>query len=126
MDQKPTIQPVIENTGPPAHLSKGAEEFFMSLQQDFGIYDSAGLALLTAAAECWDRVRIARERIAVDGDYVEGRYSQVVVHPAIRVEKDARGQFMAAIKALNLDLEPLRSAPGRPPGQSGSTPWSFK
>ena len=125
MDQKPTIQPVIENTGPPEHLSKGAEEFFVSLQTDYGIYDSAGTALLTCAAECWDRVRIAREKIAVDGDYVTDRYSQVRVHPAIRVEKDARQQFMAAIKALNLDLEPLKSAPGRPPGQSGPTAMEF-
>jgi hypothetical protein len=33
------------------------------------------------------------------------------------VERDSRAQWLAALKALNLDLEPLHDKPGRPGGK---------
>jgi len=45
------------------------------------------------------------------------RWGQLKINPLCAVERDARAQFMAAMKALNLDLEPLRDKPGRPPGR---------
>ena len=82
----------IELDEPPEHLSKGALQLFMSLQADYGIYDSAGIALLTCAAECWDRCRSAREIIEKDGDFVTDRYGAIKIHPAIRVERDSQSR----------------------------------
>ena len=48
------------------------------------------------------------------------RFGQVKSHPLLSVERDSRAQYLAALKALNLDLEPLRDKPGRPGGSWGS------
>ena len=42
------------------------------------------------------------------------RFEQVKAHPMTTVERDSRAAFMAGLKALNLDLEPLHDGPGRP------------
>jgi glutathione S-transferase len=44
------------------------------------------------------------------------RFGQPKPHPLLATERDARAQFLAALKALNLDLEPLRDRVGRPGG----------
>ena len=100
---------------PAPHLSESARDWFLSLQAEYGIFDTGGVSLLTAAAEAWDRCRTAREAIAKDGGpVIRDRFDQLKPHPAASIERDARSQFMAALKALNLDLEPLRDGPGRP------------
>ncbi len=43
------------------------------------------------------------------------RFVQRKPHPLLAAERDARAQMLAALKALNLDLEPLKDR-GRPPG----------
>ena len=44
------------------------------------------------------------------------RYGQLKAHPAVNIERDARAAMLAALKAMNLDVEPLRDRPGRPGG----------
>ena len=83
---------------------------------EYSIADPAGLALLCTAAECLDRMRQAQAAIAKDGAVVVDRYGSPKVHPAAALEKDARTGFLAALRALNLDIEPLRDRPGRPAG----------
>jgi len=63
-----------------------------------------------------DRMRAAQAAIAEHGEVVTDRYSQVKVNPACQLERDSRNGFLAALRALNLDLEPIRDGPGRPPG----------
>jgi hypothetical protein len=41
------------------------------------------------------------------------------IHPALQLEKDARNGLLAALKQLQLDIEPLRDRPGRPAGTFG-------
>jgi phage terminase small subunit len=102
---------------PPAHLGKAGRQLFRDVVAEYSIDDVAGLALLGTAAECLDRIRAAQAAIERDGEVVQDRYGQVKVHPACNLEKDARNGFLMALKALNLDLEPLKSAPGRPMGR---------
>ena len=45
-----------------------------------------------------------------------GSKRQPRAHPLLAVERDSRAQMLAAMKALNLDLEPPRDGPGRPGG----------
>jgi phage terminase small subunit len=111
-----------KSTAPPSHLSPDAKDWFFLIQQEYGIEDSGGVSILTAAAEAWDRCTSAREAIEADGGpIIKDRFSQLKPHPACAIERDSRAQFLAAIKSLNLDLEPVRQQPGRP---TVPTSWS--
>ncbi len=102
----------------PDHLRDGGKAFFASVADEYAIADAAGLALLSRAAECVDRMAAAHAAIAEHGELVPDRYGGVKLNPACNLEKDARSGFLAAMRALNLDLEPLRDAPGRPPEEN--------
>ncbi len=71
---------------------------------------------MQTAMEAFDRMKSAAEEIDRDGTTIKDRFEQQKAHPALNAEKDARAQMLAALKQLNLDLEPLRDGPGRPPG----------
>lgn len=102
---------------PPRHLKAAGKALFAELVAEYSIDDPAGIALLTTAAECLDRIRAAQEAIKAHGEVVTDRYQQVKVNPACALEKDSRNGFLAALRALQLDLEPLRDKPGRPAGR---------
>lgn len=101
----------------PDHLKAHGAAFFASVADEYAITDAAGLALLSRAAECVDRLHAALAAIAEHGELVIDRYGAPKLNPACLLEKDARAGFLAAMKSLNLDLEPLRDGPGRPPAQ---------
>lgn len=62
-------------------------------------------------------MKLAAEQIESDGQTVKDRFDQDKPHPLLSVERDARAAMLAALKQLNLDLEPLRDGPGRPGGK---------
>jgi len=101
---------------PPKHLSKDACQWWTDIQAEYGISDHAGLLLLQTGLEAFDRMREAQQAIKKHGAVYLDRFEQVKNNPACTVERDARAQMMAALKQLNLDLEPLRDKPGRPGG----------
>ncbi|MBK0400643.1 P27 family phage terminase small subunit [Limibaculum sp. M0105] len=98
---------------PPKHLSKEAASWWRSLIAEYEISDVAGLTLVTTAAECLDRMRAAQDAIRKHGEVIEDRYGSVKTNPACSLEKDSRNGLLAALKALNLDLEPVKPR-GRP------------
>ncbi len=100
----------------PKHLRQDGQTFWLLLTEEYGITDAAGLALVTTAAECLDRQRQAQELIQVHGPCVETAAGGLKSNPACKLEVDSRNGFLAAMRALNLDLEPLRDGPGRPSG----------
>lgn len=104
------------NYSAPDHLADAGRKFWLDVVSEYAIGDAAGLALLTTAAECIDRMRAAQVAIVLFGELTPDRYGGVKINPACGLEKDARAGFLAALKALNLDLEPLRDRPGRPAG----------
>ncbi len=99
----------------PSHLKPPGAKLWRELIDEYGIGDPAGLALVATAAECVDRMRAAQASIAEHGELVKDRYGTPKLNPACGLEKDARAGFLAALRALNLDLEPLRDKAGRPP-----------
>ena len=99
----------------PAHLSADAKGWWRKIQRDYSIDDNAGLLLLQTAMEAFDAMRSAQARIATDGLVTKGSTRQLTAHPLLAVIRDSRAQMLSALKALNLDLEPLRDGPGRPP-----------
>lgn len=101
----------------PTHLAEAGAKLWRDLTAEYSISDAAGLALVERAAECMDRLRAAQAAITKHGEVVTDRYGSPKLNPACNLEKDARNGLFAALKALNLDLEPLRDAVGRPPGR---------
>ncbi len=101
---------------PPSDLSKEAKKFWKSLQKEYGITDTAGIHLLTDAARFFDRREEARQILKKDGCTIQDRFGQTIAHPATRIERDSSAAMLRCLKALNLDLEPLHSKAGRPPG----------
>jgi len=90
---------------PPKHLSVEGRRMWSKLLDEFALDDAAGLALLQAACEARDRSQQARQMIAKDGLVLEDRFGQQKAHPACAIERDARGQMIAALRALRLDVE---------------------
>lgn len=101
----------------PKHLSKEAKKIWKSLITEYGIEDIAGLKILRVALEAFDRAQAAREKIDLEGMTVEDRYGQMKPRSLIACERDSRAAFLSGLKALNLDIEPLRDGPGRPGGR---------
>ncbi len=102
---------------PPSHLSKEAKKIWLELQMEYGIDDPAGLRILRVLLEAYDRAQAARAQIDRDGMTFVDKAGQIKCHPLLPVERDSRAAFLAGLKALNLDLEPLHDKPGRPAGR---------
>lgn len=98
-------------------LSTEAKNLRKKILEEYSIDDAAGTHILNTACEAFDRMRVAQKAIEVDGITTMDRWGQIKAHPLCSVERDARAQFLAALKALNLDLEPLRDSVGRPGGK---------
>jgi len=103
----------------PKHLSKEGKRLWVKLLNEYDIEDEAGLLILQTAMEAGDRMREAAEIIKAEGMQVVDRFGQKKAHPLTTVERDSRVAMLAALKALNLDLEPLQERPGRPTGGLG-------
>jgi P27 family predicted phage terminase small subunit len=101
---------------PPAGLSREARRRWTALVEEFAIGDSAGLQILATALEAFDRMRQAQRRVKKDGPVFKDRFGQMKAHPLLTIERDARAAWLASLKALNLDIEPLRDRVGRPGG----------
>lgn len=104
---------------PPAHLTKESKDLWRKLcdENDFG--DTAGQLLLEAGLAARDRWEGARRLIAREGVVVTDRFGGKRAHPAVAIERDSKSTMVRCFKQLHLDLEPLRDAPGRPPGTGG-------
>jgi phage terminase small subunit len=95
----------------PAHLSPEAKIWWGKFVAGWSL-DDAALLILQSALEAFDRMRGAQKILKRDGLTLKGR-----AHPCTVVERDARLAMLRALRSLNLDLEPLRDRPGRPPGR---------
>ena len=101
----------------PKDLSAEARAIWRQLTRDYQIDDRAGLVLLRTTLEAFDSMRQAQEQIEQDGATYRDRFGQTKAHPLLPVVRDSRAQFMAGLKALNLDLEPASHRIGRPAGK---------
>lgn len=95
-------------------LSREAKRLEKRLVTEYQIVDSGGLAILQTALEAFDRMRDCQRVIQVDGATVRDRWGQVKPHPLLATERDARAQWLAGLRQMNFDLEPLKDRPGRP------------
>ena len=93
----------------PGHLSKEAKKIWKGIISEYEMVDVAGLKILRVALEAFDRAQGAREKIDLDGMTVEDKWGQIKPHPLLSCERDSRAAFLSGLKALNLDLEPLKN-----------------
>jgi DNA-binding MarR family transcriptional regulator len=97
-------------------LTPEAQKLHEKLRKEYGIEDSGGLLILQTAFEAFDRMRAAQRAILQTGMSFTDRFNQLKANPLLTIERDARAQYLAALKMLNLDTEPSQNGPGRPPG----------
>jgi len=90
----------------PRHLSKAARDLFTSISRSF-VMEQHDLAVLVKALEAWDRADQARTRIDTDGLMVTSRLGEPKPHPLLAIERDSRTAFLAGMRQLNLDYEPV-------------------
>jgi phage terminase small subunit len=101
---------------PPSGYTPEARKLWQAVLEGWSI-DAAAMVLLDAACTALMRIRQAQALIAADGIVSTDRFGQAKPHPAVLVERDSKATLLQSLKALNLDLEPLRDKPGRPPGR---------
>lgn len=99
---------------PPTGLSAAAKRWWRELVEEFEIKDAAGRQVLELYCRRFDRARECRIQIKREGATIRDRWGQVKPHPLLATERDAIAGMLAALRALNLDLEPLHDRPGRP------------
>lgn len=104
---------------PPNGLTAEARRWWREIRHEYGVSDPGGLLILASACEAFDRMRQAQRRLKREGLTTLDRFGQCKAHPATVIERDSRAAMLAALKALNLDLEPLNQRPGRPAGKIG-------
>jgi hypothetical protein len=107
-------QMLVKRHATPPHLLADGAAFFVEMVDEYDVCDAGGRAVLTRAAECLDRMAAAQRAIAADGEVVKNQYGMPVLHPATKLEKESRDGFLAAMRMLNLDVDPPRPRPGRP------------
>ncbi len=100
---------------PPAKLSPAAKKLWRDLTKEYDIGDPAGLAILTAGLEAYDRAAEAKAILDAEGPVTTDRWKQRKAHPAGAVELSSRAAWLNAIRMLNLDVEVSNRGPGRPP-----------
>jgi hypothetical protein len=88
----------------PRHLEPAEKLMWRDIISGFRFDDPASLALLRSALEAHMRARRCRVVIDRDGETVLDRFEQTRAHPLLAAERDARAAFLAAMRALNLDL----------------------
>jgi P27 family predicted phage terminase small subunit len=101
----------------PKSLSSEAKAIWRKLVAEYQIEDEGGCQILQTGLEAYTRMRDAQKQIASDGITTVDRFGQTKAHPLLPVERDARSQWLAALKQLNLDVEPANHTIGRPGGK---------
>jgi P27 family predicted phage terminase small subunit len=99
----------------PRGLSAEARSWWRKICSGWQL-DDAGYLILQGGLECFMRMREAQVMLLKEGIVVTDRFGQLKAHPATIVERDSKAGLLRALRALNLALEPLNDAVGRPAG----------
>jgi Phage terminase, small subunit len=99
----------------PPHFAEPEKLLFRQIVSEFVIADAGSEQLLITACEAHARARLCREAVDRDGMMVVDRFGVKQPHPLLKAEASARGQYLASLRALN--LEPPK------PGMSKRNAW---
>lgn len=101
---------------PPRPLGEHGRRLWQSVNEQYGIDDAAGIEFLVTACQALDRAEALMAQIDADGAVLRVKGGGLKDHPALKHEIAAGSLCIRTLARLGLDLEPLRSGPGRPPG----------
>lgn len=93
----------MKKSDPPRHLKAAGRAMWRRLMADYPLEDAGAQALLLAACEAAQRAEEARALVDRDGAIVLDRFGQRKPHPGVQIERDARTQMIAALRALRLE-----------------------
>ena len=85
-------------------LSTEARALRQAIQNDYGIRDPTGLAVLDQLCHALDGIRACQRAIRSDGLMVRGSRGQMRAHPLIGAEEGYRRAFVQAVRTLRLDV----------------------
>lgn len=91
----------------PRGLNTEAAILWRKITSQFDISDAGGLAILQTACEALTSMRKMEKIVSDEGISSKDRFGQIKAHPLLAMIRDCRSQYLAALKQLNLDLEPL-------------------
>lgn len=91
----------------PRGLNTEAAILWRKITSQFDISDAGGLAILQTACEALTSLRKMEAIVKDEGLSHKDRFNQQKAHPLLAMIRDTRAQYLAALKMLNLDLEPL-------------------
>jgi phage terminase small subunit len=101
----------------PRHLRAKTRAWWSQVVADYQLEPHHEL-LLTAAAECLDRIAQAREAVEAEGLFPQnGRGKKL--HPALLLERDQKILFARLVRELSLDIEAPAEPYSRPPRPQG-------
>jgi hypothetical protein len=106
------FDPISSTPQPPRKLGDHGSSLWQSIQSEYKIDDAAGIEFLTQCCEASDQIAKLAERIAEDGEVIETENGPKV-HPALKEQLAHRSFIVRTLRALGLNLEPVRSV-GRP------------
>jgi hypothetical protein len=110
------IDPTATALQPPRPLGEHGLALWNRVVREFDMRDVGGSEILCLAGQALDRAEELAERIRIDGLMVRTK-TGLRTHPAIREELSARNLTARLLARLGLDLEPVRTTMGRPPGK---------
>ena len=96
----------------PSHLKADGRRLWSRVTAEYQADDAHTLELLRLAAEALDRAAEARDAVAKDGAYVEGRFGPKA-HPALAVERDSSLRAARLLRELGLLDIPESRPPSR-------------
>jgi hypothetical protein len=101
---------------PPGKLGAVGLSLWHDIVSSYEFSDRGSYETLFQACAAADRAERLRELIDKDGEVIRTKTTGLKDHPALRHEIACRSFVCRTLARLGLDLEPLRSGPGRPPG----------
>jgi P27 family predicted phage terminase small subunit len=87
----------------PTTLDKDGRELWQHITRGYE-FDHLGLVILARACECYSRLRQAARVLRREGLTVKDRFNFPRLHPAWRIEAEARGLLLKHLNALHVDL----------------------
>jgi P27 family predicted phage terminase small subunit len=111
----------VNPTATPSTLGKAGAKLWASIQDEYRISDSGGLALLTQICIAIDRADECAEVVDRDGPMIRGQNGALREHPLLKQELASRALALKYLLRLGLDVTPPRAGPGRPSGINNPT-----
>src|SRR6516165_1005731 len=102
-----------DTTGPkpPRHLGRHGMALWTAITSEYRVDDSGGIEMLMQACLAADRVEALAEQISRDGEVIRTK-GGMRSHPGLKDEIALRAFIVRTIRAMGLNYEPVRSAPG--------------